>query len=171
MTSPNKAAPNKAAEAAAAQGVHSLSPHLVCRDALKAVDFYKKALGAEELIVLPGPDGKIMHACLRINGSSVMLVDENVGCGASSPQHLGGTPVTLHLIVDDADPVADRAVAAGATVVMPVADQFWGDRYGIVEDPFGHRWSIATPGENAPQSVEDLQAAAQKAFAEMSAES
>jgi len=167
MTSVNKAAPNKAAEAAAAQGVHSLSPHLVCRDARKAIDFYKSALGAEELIALPGPDGKIMHACLRINGSSVMLVDENVGCGASSPQQLGGTPVTLHLIVDDVDAVVDRAVAAGAKVVMPVADQFWGDRYGVIADPFGHQWSVATPGKNAPRSVEELQAAAQKAFAEM----
>ena len=92
-----------------------------------------------------------------------------IGCSAFSPQHLGGTPVTLHLIVDDADAVAAQAVAAGATAVMPVADQFWGDRYGIVEDPFGHRWSIATPGENAPQSVEELQAAAKEAFAAMNA--
>ena len=167
MTHPNKAAPNRAAEAAAAHGVHSLSPHLVCRDALKAIEFYKKALGAKELMVLPGPDGKIMHACLSINGSSVMLVDEMIGCGAASPLHLGGTPVTLHLIVDDADATAAQAVAAGAKVIMPVAEQFWGDRYGIVEDPFGHRWSIATPGENAPRSVEELQAAAKKAFAEM----
>lgn len=141
---------NKAAEAAAAQGVHSLSPHLVCRDARKAIDFYKKALDAKELIVLPGPDGKIMHACLSINGSSVMLVDENVGCGATSPQQLGGTPVTLHLIVDDVDAMVDRAVAAGAKVVMPVADQFWGDRYGVVVDPFGHAWSFAHTLEKVP---------------------
>lgn len=156
---------NKAAEAAAAHGVHSLSPHLVCRDARKAIDFYKTALGATELMVLPGPDGKIMHACLSINGSSVMLVDEMIGCGATSPQHLGGTPVTLHLIVDNAEAAAQRAVAAGAQLVMPVAEQFWGDRYGIVEDPFGHRWSLSTPGENAPRTAEELQAAAEAAFA------
>jgi PhnB protein len=156
-----------AKETAAAHGLHSLSPHLVCRDAVKAIAFYKAAFGAKELIVLPAPDGKIMHACLAINGSSVMLVDENVGCGAPSPLHLGGTPVTLHLVVDDADAAAQRAVDAGAAVVMPVADQFWGDRYGMVEDPFGHRWSIATPGENAPRSVEELQAAAKQAFAAM----
>ncbi|GAB4393462.1 MAG: VOC family protein [Kiloniellaceae bacterium] len=158
---------NKAAEAAAAQGMHCLTPHLVCREALKAIDFYKAAFGAEELIVVPGPDGKVMHACLSINGSSVMLVEESLGCAAASPQHLGGTPVTLHLIVDDADAAAARAVEAGAKVVMPVDDQFWGDRYGIIEDPFGHRWSIATPGENAPGSVEEIQEAARKAFAEM----
>lgn len=159
------ARPNKAAEAAAAHGVHALSPHLVCRDATAAIEFYKKALDARELMVLPGPDGKIMHACLSINGSSVMLVEENTGCSATSPQHLGGTPVTLHLIVDDADAIAECAVAAGAKVVMPVADQFWGDRYGIIEDPFGHRWSVATPTGQAPQTMEDLKAAAAAAFA------
>lgn len=156
--------PNKAAEAAATHGVHALSPHLVCRDAAKAIAFYKSAFGAQELMVLPAPDGRIMHACLSINGSSVMLAEENVGCSATSPQHLGGTPVTLHLIVDDADAAAERAVSAGAALVMPVEDQFWGDRYGIVEDPFGHRWSVATPTAKAPQTMEDLKAAAAAAF-------
>ncbi|MBV9734689.1 MAG: VOC family protein [Acidisphaera sp.] len=126
-------------------GLHSLSPHLVCGGAAEAIAFYKKAFAAEELVRLPGPGGKLMHACLRINGSSVMLVDEIPAMGVRGPKSLQGTPVTIHLVVDDADATAARAVEAGAIVVMPVADQFWGDRYGIVEDPFGHRWSIATP--------------------------
>jgi len=157
---------NKAAEAAAAHGVHALSPHLICRDAVKAIAFYKTAFGAQELMVLPAPDGKIMHACLSINGSSVMLMDENVGCGASSPQQFGGTPVTLHLILDDAEGAAAQAVSAGAKLVMPVEEQFWGDRYGIVEDPFGHRWALATPTGKAPKSMEELQAAAADAFSQ-----
>jgi PhnB protein len=122
-----------------------LSPHLVCAGAAKAIEFYKKAFGAEEKIRLAGPDGNLMHACLQIGGASVMLVDENPQWGALSPKSLKGTPVTLHLYVDDVDAFVARAVKAGATLKMPVADMFWGDRYGIVEDPFGHQWSIATP--------------------------
>lgn len=126
-------------------GVHSLSPHLVCAGAAKAIDFYKQAFGAEELMRFAGPDGRLLHACLRINGSSVMLVDEMPNFGVRGPKALGGTPVTIHLVVADVDQVVAQAVDSGATVVMPVADQFWGDRYGLVEDPFGHRWSVATP--------------------------
>jgi uncharacterized glyoxalase superfamily protein PhnB len=126
-------------------GMHSLSPHLVCAGAAEAIDFYRKAFDAEELIRLAGPDGKLMHASLRINGSSIMLVDEHPAFGVRGPKSLGGTPVTIHLVVADVDQVFARATDAGATVVMPVADMFWGDRYGVVEDPFGHRWSIATP--------------------------
>jgi PhnB protein len=124
--------------------MHVLSPHLVCAGAAAAIDFYKAAFGAEPLFRLDGPDGKIMHASLLLNGSSVMLTDERLDCGASSPKTLGGTPVTLHLFVPDVDAAIARAAAAGATVVMPAADMFWGDRYGLIEDPFGHRWSIAT---------------------------
>jgi len=124
--------------------MHSLSPHLVCDGAAAAIDFYRRAFGATEMMRMPGPDGKLMHACILVNGSSVMLVDANPGWGLQSPKHLGGTPVTLHLIVDDVDAVVARAVAEGATVRMPVADAFWGDRYGIIEDPFGHSWSVAT---------------------------
>jgi uncharacterized protein (TIGR02246 family) len=134
-----------AADKAAAHGVHRLSPHLVCSDASGAIDFYKRAFGATELMRLAGPDGKLMHACLSINGSSVMLVDEYPSMGNSAPSTLKGTPVTMHLIVDDADAFAARAIAAGAKVVMPIADMFWGDRYGVIEDPFGHRWAVATP--------------------------
>jgi uncharacterized glyoxalase superfamily protein PhnB len=126
------------------RGVSPVSPHLVIAGAADAIEFYEKAFGATELMKLAGPDGKLMHACLLINGSTVMLVDENPQWKMLGPKALGATPVTIHLMVDDADKVADQAVAAGAKVVMPVADAFWGDRYGIVEDPFGHHWSIAT---------------------------
>lgn len=136
---------NKAAAKAAEKGMHSLSPHLVVDGAADAIEFYKKAFGATEMMRLPGPDGRIMHASIRINESSVMLVDENRKYEMLGPKSLGGSPVTIHLIVDDADAIASRAVKAGATMVMPVAEQFWGDRYGIIEDPFGHKWSIATP--------------------------
>ncbi len=121
-----------------------LMPHLVCAGAAKAIDFYKKAFGAAEMMRLPGKDGKLIHASVAINGACVMLVDEMREWGALSPKSLKGTPVTVHLNVDDVDAVFKRAVKAGATPIMPVADMFWGDRYGIIEDPFGHRWSIAT---------------------------
>jgi PhnB protein len=136
---------NKAAEQAAVPGVHAVTPHLVCAGAADAIEFYKKAFGATEMMRLPGPDGKLMHACVSINGSSVMLVDEYPEMGGTSPKTLKGTPVTIHLIVDDVDSFVEQAVEFGAEVVMPVEDQFWGDRYGLIEDPFGHRWSVATP--------------------------
>jgi uncharacterized glyoxalase superfamily protein PhnB len=136
------------------EGTHQLSPHLVCAGAADAIDFYTRAFDAVELIRLAGPDGKLMHACIQINGSSVMLVDENVEYGLVSPTVLGGSPVTIHLVVDDAEAVAAQAVAAGATERMPVTEQFWGDRYGVIQDPFGHLWSIATPG--APMTEEQL---------------
>jgi uncharacterized glyoxalase superfamily protein PhnB len=147
-------------------GMHALSPHLVCAGAAAAIDFYKAAFGATEMVRLAGPDGKLMHASLCINGSSVMLVDENREFGMLSPKALGGSPVSIHLIVPDADAAAQRAVDAGATLKMPVRDMFWGDRYGMVEDPFGHAWSVATP-QRAPMTAEELSAAAQKAMAEM----
>lgn len=154
---------NKAAQMAAEYGVHAISPHLNCKDAKASIAFYKQAFGAEEMIVVPGEDGRIMHACLTINGSSVMLVDENPDYGALSPKTLGGTPVTMHLIVEDADAAAEKAVAAGAAVIMPVEDQFWGDRYGLLEDPDGHRWSVATPTPKGQKiSVAEIQEAAKK---------
>lgn len=133
-------------------GMHGLSPHLVCAGAASAIAFYKEAFDATEMMRLPGQDGKIMHAALSINGASVMLTDENLQYGNKSPATLKGTPVTLHLMVTDVDKVFAQAVHAGAKPVMPVADMFWGDRYGIVEDPFGHRWSIATPKQNLTQA-------------------
>jgi PhnB protein len=137
-----------------AMGIHRVTPHLVCAGAAKAIDFYKEAFGATEMMRLPGPDGKLMHAAVMINGSSVMLVDEFPQMGALAPTTLKGTPVTIHLMVDDVDAFTATAIAAGATVVMPVADQFWGDRYGVIADPFGHHWSIATPGKEQPSMDE-----------------
>ena len=124
--------------------MRSITPHLICAGASDAIEFYKKAFGAEEMMRLPGPDGRLMHGSVRIGDSMVMLVDEVPEWGTLGPKALKGSPVTIHLMVDDVDAVFAQAVAAGATVKMPVADMFWGDRYGLVVDPFGHVWSIAT---------------------------
>ena len=121
-----------------------LTPGLAVRGAADAIAFYAKAFGAKELYRLPGPGGKVMHAELRIGDRILMLGDEAPEMGAPSPQTLNGSPVALLLYVKDVDAVYARAVAAGATPVMPPGDMFWGDRYGQVRDPFGHRWSIAT---------------------------
>jgi PhnB protein len=133
--------PKAAAQRKAPQPV---TPHLVCAGAAKAMDFYKKAFGAVETMRMSSPDGKLMHGCIEIGGGMVMLVDEMPERGVLSPKSLKGSPVTIHLYVADADAVVERAVKAGATVRMPVADMFWGDRYGVIVDPFGHFWSIAT---------------------------
>src|SRR5574341_873263 len=125
-------------------GMHSVTPHLVCAGAAQAIEFYKKAFGAVELARLPGPRGKLMHAMSRIGDSAVVLVDEMPEWGALGPKSLKGSPVTIHLYVDDADAFVARAVKAGAKVTMPVDDMFWGDRYGKLEDPFGHHWSVGT---------------------------
>ena len=140
-------------------GMHSVTPHLVCRGAAAAIDFYVRAFGAIERFRLPAPDGRLMHACVQIGDSLLFLVDEMPEHGALGPQALKGSPVTIHLQVQDADAVFGRAVQAGATVGMPLADQFWGDRYGQVVDPFGHRWSIATHVREV--SREDMVAAMQ----------
>jgi PhnB protein len=121
-----------------------VTPHLVCAGAADAIDFYKNAFDAVEMMRLPGKDGRLMHAAIQIGGASVMLVDEMPEWGALSPKSLKGTPVTIHLYVEDVDAFVDRAVKAGATLKMPVADMFWGDRYGVIVDPFGHSWSVAT---------------------------
>ena len=126
------------------EGMHTVTPHLVCAGAGAAIDFYKKAFGATETARIPGPGGKLIHASIRIGDSTVMLVDEMPEWGSLGPKALKGSPVVIHLYVDDVDAFTARAVAAGAKVTMPVADMFWGDRYGQLEDPFGHRWSVAT---------------------------
>ena len=126
------------------EGMHSLTPHLICAGAAAAIDFYKAAFGAVELTRLPGPSGKLMHGSVRIGDSVLMLVDEMPEYGACGPKLLKGSPVTIHLYVTDVDAAVAQAVAAGAKVTMPVTDMFWGDRYGQLEDPFGHRWSVAT---------------------------
>jgi len=144
------------------EGMHSLTPHIVCAGAAEAIEFYKKAFGAVELLRVPGAQGKLMHAAIRIGDSVVMLVDEFPEWGSFGPKSLKGTPVTLHLYVDNVDAAVEQAVGAGAKITMPVEDMFWGDRYGQVEDPFGHRWSIATHMRDV--SPEELQEAAKKAF-------
>lgn len=126
------------------EGMHSLTPHLVCDGAAAAIDFYKAAFGAVEMARLPTPDGKLMHAMLRIGDSALMLVDAFPQMGALDPKALKGSPVTIHLFVPDVDATLSQAQRAGARVTMPAQDMFWGDRYGQLEDPFGHRWSVAT---------------------------
>ena len=126
------------------EGAHTITPHLVCAGAADALEFYKKAFNAVEIHRIPGPGGKLMHGAVRIGDSMVMLADEFPEWGSKGPKTLGGTPVTVHMYVDDVDAVFAQAVAAGATPAMPVADMFWGDRYGMLLDPFGHSWSVAT---------------------------
>lgn len=145
------------------EDMHTVTPHLVCAGASDAIAFYVKAFGAVEAARIPGPDGKLMHAMVRIGDSAVMLVDENPEWKALGPKAIGGTPVTLHLYVEDADAVFARAVAAGAEAKMPVSEMFWGDRYGVLTDPFGHSWSIATHVRDA--TPEEMQAAMAKGCA------
>jgi PhnB protein len=125
-------------------GMHTVTPHLVCAGAAAAIEFYKKAFDATELSRVPDEDGKLMHASVRIGDSVVMLNDEMPEWGALGPKSLNGSAVTIHLYVENADAVFKRAVAAGAKITMPLDDMFWGDRYGKVEAPFGHQWSIGT---------------------------
>lgn len=126
------------------EGYHTLTPFLTVRDAARAIEFYEKAFGAQSRGIMKGPDGKVMHAELKIGDSIIMLSDEFPDFGALSPQSLKGSPAGLHIYVEDVDAAFDRAVKAGAQVEAPVMDQFWGDRYGRLTDPFGHKWSIAT---------------------------
>ena len=126
-------------------GYHTLTPALTVRDGAKAIDFYKRALGAQELMRMPGPDGRgLMHAELKIGDSIFMLSEEQPGMGCRAPASVGGPTSYLYVYVPDVDTAFKQAVAAGAKVVMPVVDMFWGDRYGQVEDPSGHHWGLAT---------------------------
>jgi len=137
-------------------GFHTLTPYLAVRGADRAIEFYKKAFGAEELTRMPGPDGKtIGHAELKVGDSVFFLSDEYPGMGCQSPETLKGNTQALHIYVQDVDAAFDRAVAAGATVKMPVADMFWGDRFGKLADPFGHEWSLGTHKEDlSPEEVD-----------------
>ena len=141
-------------------------PHLVVSNAAAAIEFYKSAFGAEELARVPAPNSKkLMHALLAINGGRMILNDDfsaEMGEKPTTPEALGGSPVTLHLQVRDANAAWKRAVGAGATVVFPLKDQFWGDRYGIVRDPFGHKWSIAQT--IAKPSTEEMEKGARESF-------
>jgi PhnB protein len=155
MTSKVKAVPD---------GFHTVTPHLTVRDANRALDFYKKAFGAEVLHSMPAPGGKVMHAAIKIGDSIVMLADEfPEHGGATTPA--GGSGDALHIYIENVDAAFDRAVSAGATVKMPVADMFWGDRYGQVQDPFGHRWSLAT--HTRDMSPEEMTKEQEKAFSQM----
>jgi PhnB protein len=131
-------------------GYHSVTPYLFIGGAAKALDFYKQAFGAQELMRMPGPDGKVGHAEIQIGDSRVMLADEYPDMGARSPQSIGGSPVNLMIYVDDVDTVFARAIAAGAKEDRPVKNQFYGDRSGSLTDPFGHSWTIATHVEDVP---------------------
>ena len=126
-------------------GYSSVTATITVRDAAKAIEFYNKVFDAKELYRFPGPDGKtIMHAEIMIGNSIVMLADEMPGMGCRSPQSIGGTGSSIYLYVNDADETFNKAVSAGAKPLMPIMDGFWGDRYGSIEDPFGHVWGIAT---------------------------
>jgi len=149
------------------EGYHTLTPYFTVRDAVRAIEFYKQAFGAQERGVMKGPDGKVMHAELKIGDSIVMLADEFPEFGAVAPESGGSTSMGLHIYVKDVDAAFDQAVKAGAKVEMPVADQFWGDRYGKLRDPFGHRWSIAThvkdmSADEMKRSMDDAMANMQK---------
>ncbi len=146
------------------KGFHTVTPYLTVSDSARAIDFYKRAFGAEELSRMDGPDGKIAHAEIKIGDSVIMLSDEMPGW-SRSPQSLGGTAVNIFLYVKDVDQVFNRAVAEGAKVGMPVSDMFWGDRYGQVTDPFGHSWSLATHKEDVPP--EELRKRTKAAMAKM----
>jgi PhnB protein len=144
-------------------GFHTLTPHLTARNAEQALEFYKNAFGAEVLHVAHMPDGKVMHASLRIGDSMLMLNDEFPDHGALSPLSTGGSAVTIHIYTDNVDAAFNRAVSAGAQVKMPLADQFWGDRYGVVADPFGHKWSLGAHIKD--MSPEEMQREMDRAMA------
>ncbi|MGI8405684.1 MAG: VOC family protein [Thermomicrobiales bacterium] len=132
------------------EGMHTITPHIVVRDAARAVEWYKTALGAEERSRIPVPGGKLMSVELRFGDSAVMVADEFPEMGVLSPLSIGGTAVVLHIFTEDADTLWQRAVDAGAEVLHPLQDAFWGDRQGQLADPFGHRWGIATHVRDVP---------------------
>ena len=145
------------------EGHHTITPHLVVKGASQAIEFYKQAFAAEEIRRVPGPDGKsLLHAEIKIGDSRLFLVDEFPDMGCRGPGSSGGSPVTIHLFVEDVDSVFNTALAAGAQERMPVADMFWGDRYGRLVDLFGHEWSVATHKEDL--TPEQLSKRAQAAF-------
>jgi PhnB protein len=147
------------------KGYHTITPFMTVRDAARAIEFYKQAFGAKEKGVMKGPEGKVMHAELVIGDSTIMLADEFPEFGSLSPQSIGGSGTGLHIYIEDVDSAFDRAVQAGATVEMPVADMFWGDRYGKLRDPFGHKWSIGT--HKADLSMEEMKKGMDETMAKM----
>lgn len=146
-------------------GFHTITPSLVINDASKAIEFYKNAFDAIEIYRFPTPDGKILHAMIQIGDSFVMVSDEFPTMGLKSPLTIGGTSVTLHLYVENADKIFKQAIDAGAIVTMPLMDAFWGDRYGIVVDPYGHSWGIAT--HKIDMTPEGMRKAGEEYFANL----
>jgi len=143
------------------EGYHTVTPYLYIRGAASAIDFYKNIFGATEIVRMPGPNGQIMHAELRIGDSVIMLADENPQMGALSPQSIGGVSSAFYVYLANVDAVVQKAVAVGAKLARPVKDQFYGDRSGTVIDPFGHKWSIATHVEDvSPEEIGKRAAAA-----------
>ena len=130
------------------KGYHTVTPYLIIDGAAKAIDFYKKAFGATEIMRMPGPNGRIGHAEIKIGDSPIMMADEHPEMGYRSPNSTGNTPVSILLYVEDADKIFNAAIAAGAKSLKPMADQFYGDRMGTLQDPFGHVWSIGTHVED-----------------------
>ena len=144
-------------------GYHSVTPYLIISGAAEAIDYYKKAFGATELLRMPAPGGKVGHAEIKIGDSPIMLADEFPEMGYKSPKTLGGSPVSLMIYVADVDTVFDQAIAAGGKLQRPVKDQFYGDRSGTLEDPFGHVWHVATHKEDV--SAEEMERRAKAAGA------
>jgi len=151
---------------AAPMGDHPVTPYLSVKGAASAIAFYKKAFGAKEIMRMPGPGGTIGHAEIQIGDSRIMLADEYPEMNFRSPQAFGGTPVAISLYVQDVDRVVKQAIAGGAKVLRPVTDQFYGDRSGSLEDPFGHVWHVATHKEDIPMKELKKRAAAMDASAE-----
>ena len=148
------------------EGTHTITAHLSVRGAEKAIEFYQKAFGAQLLHMHKTPDGRVMHASLKVGDSQLMLADEFPGMGTPSPQALGGSPVVLNIYVENVDQLFKQAADAGAQVTMPLADQFWGDRYGQIVDPFGHHWALGSHVEDV--APEEMERRANAMFAEMS---
>jgi PhnB protein len=144
------------------EGYHSVMPYLAVHDAAAALEFYQQVFGARERMRMPAPGGRVGHAEIEIGDSCIMLADEYPEIGFRSPKSIGGTPVNLHLYVEDVDAMVEQAVAAGAKEVRPVKDQFYGDRTGTVEDPFGHVWHIATHKKDV--SADELKRGAAEAM-------
>jgi PhnB protein len=146
-------------------GYHTVSPYLAVEDAARAIEYYTKAFGAKEVVHMDAPNGQIGHAELQIGDSRVMLADPFPQSSTRPPKELGGTSVSVFMYVEDVDAMVKQAVNAGATVTMEVADQFWGDRFGTITDPFGHVWNVATHVEDVPP--EEMAERAKAAMAEM----
>jgi PhnB protein len=147
------------------KGFHTVTPSLIVKNAAQAIEFYKKALGAQELMRMATPDGKIGHAEIKIGDSIIFVTDESPQMGTKSPQTLGGAGASLYLYVEDVDKAFQRAVDAGGKATMPVTDMFWGDRFGSLTDPYGHTWGLSTHKQDL--SEQEIEKAAKDFYAQM----